>query len=219
VLPTVRFSPATTVRSTTGANTPGERAAGAGLQVAFEPAGDCRVAELERHDERPRARGPRDAGWTFVVPVQATSDVTRQADVVAIGASVTSEDVDEAASFHGRATRTKRAGAPSCGCRESGRARSRVPNFCDVGGAAGRGNCVQLRGCALRTRGTRLKGWRIGVVRSAFAPFGRFGETDFARGTCLNGQRSWPGRSSPKASEVWLGVRDGFRTWFVQNAA
>jgi hypothetical protein len=49
------------------------------------------------------------------VPVQATSDITRQADVVPIGESVTSEDVDEAASFHGRATRTKRAGAPSCG--------------------------------------------------------------------------------------------------------
>ena len=79
-----------------------EGATRASLQVALE-ASYCRcVRELQRDDERP---GPMVAGHAStdpVVPLEASFDVTRDADVVTIGVRAAAEDVDETPGCHGR---------------------------------------------------------------------------------------------------------------------
>lgn len=92
----------------------GKRASGSGLQVALEASCDCDIGELKRDDERPWPVMDSHAGRTGVVPVQALDDITREADVMAIGVAVAAEDVDEALRFHALSLARRR---PASGAR------------------------------------------------------------------------------------------------------
>lgn len=73
----------------------GERAAGPGLQIAFEAGGTRLVWKLYRHDHPPGSMALRVPTWTFVVPRESVGDVGGPSDVMAIGVTLASQDVDE----------------------------------------------------------------------------------------------------------------------------
>ena len=73
----------------------GERAAGAGLQIAFE-AGRMRfILKLHGHGDRPWPVIPRVAARTVVVPDESIVYVGGASDVVSIRIALASQDVDE----------------------------------------------------------------------------------------------------------------------------
>ncbi len=74
----------------------GERSARAGLQVAFEAAGRFLVSALDSDDETPGAIVHGVAACRYVVERNSTTDVGRQAGVVAIRMRLASDDVHEA---------------------------------------------------------------------------------------------------------------------------
>lgn len=78
----------------------GEGAPRASLQVLLEPDRRRRVRELQRDDKGPGPMMDGHTRWTGVVPFEASFNVTRDADVVAIGVRVAAEDVDEAPLVH-----------------------------------------------------------------------------------------------------------------------
>jgi hypothetical protein len=73
----------------------GERAAGSGLQVAFETRGVGFLGELQWHDDRPRPVILRVAARTVVVPREPFVNIRGAANVVALGIAIASQDVNE----------------------------------------------------------------------------------------------------------------------------
>ena len=75
-----------------------ESATGAGLQVAFEPAGRASVPKLEAHEDSPGTMPDRLSRRTFVVPPKRLSDVRSATDVMTRGIPFTAQNVDESLS-------------------------------------------------------------------------------------------------------------------------